>query len=189
MTVALMWEARAAEGRGADLLAWARARVQELTPRPLRRETFRAPQDRVLVITWWDAGYDDPDLPELPEPGAELVARAVHRWRFEAVGERPSWYGVRCVFRHASLGVYEERVTLWTAHSPDEAIERGEAEAAEYCADLDDVEYSRLRRVLRHGRRPRGRRRGVLPHAREHAAAGEYVARFFATGAERTGGH
>ncbi|WP_371662093.1 hypothetical protein [Streptomyces sp. NBC_00280] len=84
MTVALMWEARAVEGRGGELLAWARA--QELAVQPLRRETLRAPQDRVLVITWWDAEFDA-ELPELPEPGAELVGRAVHRWRFEVVGE------------------------------------------------------------------------------------------------------
>ncbi|WP_320779672.1 hypothetical protein [Streptomyces sp. CRN 30] len=82
MTVALMWEARAVPGRGADLLAWARA--QELPTAPLRRETLRAPQDRVLVLTWWDAPYDA-DLPELPEPAADLVTRAVHRWRFESV--------------------------------------------------------------------------------------------------------
>jgi len=83
VTVALMWEARAVEGRGADLLAWAQA--QELGVPPLRRETFRAPQDRVLVITWWDAEFDAV-LPELPEPDGELVSRAVHRWRFETVG-------------------------------------------------------------------------------------------------------
>jgi hypothetical protein len=94
MTVALMWEARAAEGRGEELLAWARA--QELADRPLRRETFRAPggasqalealgEDRVLVITWWDAEYGA-ELPELPDPDERLVARAVHRWRFESVG-------------------------------------------------------------------------------------------------------
>jgi len=77
-----MWEARAVEGRGAELLAWARA--QKLPSQPLRRETFRAPQDRVLVITWWDAAYDA-ELPELPEPAGELVTRAVHRWRFEPV--------------------------------------------------------------------------------------------------------
>ncbi|MEV5884082.1 hypothetical protein AB0L74_15360 [Streptomyces sp. NPDC052020] len=82
MTVALMWEARAVAGRGEELLAWARA--QRLPRAPLRRETFRAPRDRVLVITWWDAPYDA-GLPELPEPDAELVTRAVHRWRFEAV--------------------------------------------------------------------------------------------------------
>ena len=56
------------------------------SPRPLRRETFRAPQDRVLVITWWDADYDA-ELPELPDPDGELVTRAVHRWRFRSVGE------------------------------------------------------------------------------------------------------
>ncbi|WP_053754109.1 hypothetical protein [Streptomyces sp. MMG1533] len=82
MTVALMWEARAVEGRGEELLAWARA--QELAEVPLRRETLRAPQDRVLVITWWEASYDA-ELPELPEPDGELVTRAVHRWRFESV--------------------------------------------------------------------------------------------------------
>ncbi|MGW2489732.1 hypothetical protein ACWCV9_21295 [Streptomyces sp. NPDC001606] len=82
MTVALMWEARAAEGRGGQLLDWVRA--QPLAAEPVRRETFRAPQDRVLVITWWDAPYDA-ELPELPEPDPELVTRAVHRWRFEQV--------------------------------------------------------------------------------------------------------
>jgi hypothetical protein len=82
VTVALMWEARAVAGRGEELLAWARA--QELPVRPLRRETLRAPQDRVLVITWWDAAYDA-ELPELPEPAGELIGRAVHRWRFETV--------------------------------------------------------------------------------------------------------
>ncbi|MEU6493086.1 hypothetical protein ABZ890_22165 [Streptomyces sp. NPDC046984] len=84
MTVALMWEARAVAGRGEELVSWARARAQELAPPPLRRETLRAPQDRVLVITWWDADHAA-DLPELPEPDGRLVTRAVHRWRFESV--------------------------------------------------------------------------------------------------------
>ncbi|GAA2503013.1 hypothetical protein [Streptomyces gobitricini] len=83
MTVTLMWEARAAEGRGAELLEWARARV--LPAEPVRRETFTAPGGRVLVLTWWDAPYDA-DLPELPEPAPELVTRPVHRWRFESHG-------------------------------------------------------------------------------------------------------
>ncbi len=83
MTVALMWEARAVAGRGEELLAWVRA--QELPHPPLRRETLRAPQDRVLVITWWDTAYDAV-LPELPDPDGGLVTRAVHRWRFESVG-------------------------------------------------------------------------------------------------------
>ncbi|MFF1680838.1 hypothetical protein [Streptomyces sp. NPDC058256] len=82
MSVALMWEARAVSGRGEELLDWVRA--QELAVPPLRQEIFRAPQDRVLVITWWDAPYDA-ELPEIPEPDGELVARTVHRWRFESV--------------------------------------------------------------------------------------------------------
>lgn len=82
MTLALMWEVRAATGSGPGLLAWARS--QPLTPAPLRRETFRAPGDRVLVITWWDAPYEA-DVPELPDPPTELVSRPVHRWRFEGV--------------------------------------------------------------------------------------------------------
>lgn len=69
-------------GAGEELLAW--ARTQELSARPVRRETFRAPEDRVLVITWWDAELAA-ELPELPEPDGELVTRAVHRWRFESV--------------------------------------------------------------------------------------------------------
>ncbi|MFB7914228.1 hypothetical protein [Streptomyces sp. NPDC056061] len=84
-TAALMWEARAAAGRGPELLEWARARAAVLAGEPLRREILRAPQDRVLVITWWDA---DPaaELPELPEPAPDLVTRPVHRWRFESLG-------------------------------------------------------------------------------------------------------
>ncbi|MBM7437100.1 hypothetical protein [Streptomyces sp. HB132] len=87
MTVALMWEARAAEGRGAELLEWAAARAAELSRKPLRSELLRAPQDRVLVMTWWDVGYDElSGLPELPEPDAGLITRPVHRWRFESLG-------------------------------------------------------------------------------------------------------
>ncbi|MCX5397462.1 hypothetical protein [Streptomyces sp. NBC_00102] len=85
MTVALMWEARAADGRGTELLEWARARAGELARTPLRTELLRAPKDRVLVITWWPGEYGD-QLPELPEPDERLITRAVHRWRFESLG-------------------------------------------------------------------------------------------------------
>ncbi|MEU8711558.1 hypothetical protein [Streptomyces sp. NPDC048663] len=84
MTVALMWEARAVPGRGGELLDWARR--QPLAKAPLRREAFRAPQDRVLVVTWWPGSYEAPDLPELGDPPGGLTARPVHRWRFESAG-------------------------------------------------------------------------------------------------------
>ncbi|MCY0926099.1 hypothetical protein OTB20_07720 [Streptomyces sp. H27-H1] len=83
-TVALMWEARAVPGRGNELLEWARSQV--LAQDPVRREVFSAPHDRVLVITWWEAAEGvGAELPELPEPAADLITRAVHRWRFESV--------------------------------------------------------------------------------------------------------
>jgi hypothetical protein len=80
MTLALMWEAKAPQNSGPQLLAW--AREQELADRPVRRETLTAPGDRVLVITWWDTDQAA-DPPELPDPPPELAARPVHRWRFE----------------------------------------------------------------------------------------------------------
>ncbi|SHI05344.1 hypothetical protein [Streptomyces sp. 3214.6] len=101
--------------------------------------------------------------------------------------DEPSWYGVRCVFGHGPLGVYEERVTLWTARSSDEAIERAEAEAAEYCEDLDGVEYVGLAQSFRLFGSP-GDGAEVFSLMRESTLPpGEYVERYFATGEERTG--
>lgn len=64
-------------------------------------------------------------------------------------GALEPWYAVRCVFRttaHKPWGptdltrtsAYEERVTIWTASSADEAIARAEAEAREYAETLGD---------------------------------------------------
>jgi Domain of unknown function (DUF4288) len=62
------------------------------------------------------------------------------------------WYSVRCVFR-ARAGqqtaftdlatgesAYEERITLWSAESADDAIEQAEADARRHEAQRD-VEY------------------------------------------------
>ena len=84
MTVALMWEAKAAPGRGPELLAWARAQGAHGEALAVRREHFTAPGERILVITWWDADFDA-ELPEIPDPPEEFLARPVHRWRFERV--------------------------------------------------------------------------------------------------------
>lgn len=99
----------------------------------------------------------------------------------------PSWYGVRCVFRHRHLEVYEERVTLWLARSLDEAIARGEAEAAEYCEGLDGVEYTRFAEAYAMYDSP-AEGAEVFSLMRESGLPpGDYVRRFFATGDERTG--
>ncbi|WP_327697252.1 hypothetical protein [Streptomyces sp. NBC_00459] len=97
-----------------------------------------------------------------------------------------SWYGVRCVFRHRPLGVYEERVTLWTAESFDQAIERAEEEALEYCEALDEVEYVRFSEAFRMDGEP-GEGVEVFSVMRENdLSPGEYVERFYATGSERS---
>ncbi|MEI7033035.1 hypothetical protein [Streptomyces pratensis] len=85
-TIVLMWEARAVAGGGGELLEWARARAGELAREPHRTELLRAPQDRVLVMTWWQEASWGDDLPELPEPDTALITRPVHRWRFESLG-------------------------------------------------------------------------------------------------------
>lgn len=98
-----------------------------------------------------------------------------------------SWYGVRCVFRHLPLGVYEERVTLWTGGSAEEAIGRAEVEAREYCAALEGVEYSGFAESFRIDGVP-GEGAEVFSLMQEsELPPGEYVERFFATGTERTG--
>lgn len=73
----------------------------------------------------------------------------------------PSWYAVRCIFRHAATSegdeggaaersedperkVYEERITLWRASSAEEAIGRAEAEAELRARELEDPGVSYL---------------------------------------------
>lgn len=98
-----------------------------------------------------------------------------------------SWYGVRCVFRHRELGVYEERVTLWTAGSLDEAIGRAEAEAGEYCAALESTEYTGFAEGFRMDGVP-GVGAEVFSLMRESELSPDsYVGKFYATGRERTG--
>jgi hypothetical protein len=89
MTVTLMWEAAAADCRGPELLTWARRHAAALPGEPRRREFLTAPGDRVLVLTWWEAPYDA-ELPELPDPPAELIRREIHRWRFMSVSVDPA---------------------------------------------------------------------------------------------------
>jgi hypothetical protein len=101
--------------------------------------------------------------------------------------DEQSWYGVRCVFRHRELGVYEERVTLWTAGSLDEAIARAEAEAGEYCAALGETEYTGFAEAFRMDGVP-GVGAEVFSLMREsELPSGAYVGKFYATGRERTG--
>lgn len=99
----------------------------------------------------------------------------------------PSWYGVRCVFRHRHLEVYEERVTLWVARSLDEAIARAESEAAEYCEGLDGVHYTDFAEAYAMFASPEEGAEVFSLMRESGLPPGDYVRRFFATGEERTG--
>jgi hypothetical protein len=99
VTIALMWEARAAAGRGAELVTWMVDHgLPTLTASAAgleRAEVLIAPEDRVLVITWWSAApeaAEEPELrvlPELPPAPPELLAREPHHWRFRRVESYP----------------------------------------------------------------------------------------------------
>ncbi|MFJ6725700.1 hypothetical protein ACIQPQ_12355 [Streptomyces sp. NPDC091281] len=78
-------------------------------------------------------------------------------------------------------------MTLWTAHSPDEAIACAETEAREYVEALEDVEYVDFAEAFRIDGAP-GEGAEVFSLMRESELAPDtYVERFFATGDERTG--
>ncbi len=69
----LMWEARAADGRLDDLIAYVSAHADPSA------QIFRSDGDepRVVVI--------DPTQQGLPDVPADLVARPPHAWTFHAV--------------------------------------------------------------------------------------------------------
>ncbi|MER8184007.1 hypothetical protein [Kitasatospora sp. NPDC094015] len=80
MTVAAMWEARAAEGRAAELAAWVLAEALPALRAAAgleRAELLTASGDRVLLISWWTDGPGP-----VPEAPAGLLSRPVHRWSF-----------------------------------------------------------------------------------------------------------
>jgi hypothetical protein len=66
-----MWEAKAAEGRADELLAWA------LDHAPSGARVYRSADARIVVIDDTAAG--------LPEAPADLLARPAHAWRFTPV--------------------------------------------------------------------------------------------------------
>ncbi len=67
----LMWEAKAAEGRAEELLAWV---LEHAAP---GARVYRSADARVVVV-------DDSNT-ALPEAPAELLDRPAHEWRFTPV--------------------------------------------------------------------------------------------------------
>ena len=66
-----MWEAKAAQGRADELLAWT------ISHAPADADVYRSADGRVVVIDRAGAGV--PDAP------SDLMARPPHSWRFEPV--------------------------------------------------------------------------------------------------------
>jgi hypothetical protein len=93
---------------------------------------------------------------------------------------------VRCIFRSASAGDYEERITLWRARSSAKAIAAAEKEAKDYCKVLT-LKYVGLAQSYKMFDVPEQgaevfsliRRSSLKPNA--------YLDRFFDTGAEIQG--
>ena len=66
-----MWEAKAADGRADELLAWTLAHA------PAEVDVYRSADGRVVVIDRTGTG--------LPDAPANLMERPAHSWRFEPV--------------------------------------------------------------------------------------------------------
>jgi isochorismate pyruvate lyase len=113
---------------------------------------------------------------------------ARHREATPRREDQEAWFSVRCLFRLGAEApaTYEERMTLWRASSPAEAVTRAEAEAGEYATDVAG-EYLGLAQVYAVSDEPAHGselfsllRDSPLPPA-------AYLDTFFDTGDERQG--
>jgi hypothetical protein len=91
------------------------------------------------------------------------------------------WYAVRHLIQHE--GLFEERVTLWSASSADEAIRRAEAEAANHANLLGSKSLSLFQSYELPGLAVDGAEIFSLLR-RSRLDPEDYVDRFFDTGAE-----
>ncbi len=93
------------------------------------------------------------------------------------------WYSVRMIFEH-SPGGYEERVTLWRAHSPERAIERAVGEANDYCRDTGAI-YCGLAQSFQLFDEPHDGAEVFSLIRESDLGAADYLDGFFDTGTER----
>lgn len=103
------------------------------------------------------------------------------------------WYATRCLVRWPDLDdpilwAYEERITLWWASSFDEAIERGEADAQRYAADVEAEALELVQAFALDGTLAPSDGAEVFSLIRtSDLDSDDYVDRFFDTGDERQG--
>ena len=98
------------------------------------------------------------------------------------------WYAVRSLFRVAAdpESAYEERITLWQAGSPEEALSRSEAEAEEYAEFAGSVHLAGFAQVYPLADAPPRDGAEVFSLARDSSLPpNAYIDRFFVTGQER----
>lgn len=75
----LMWEAKARQGLGGELLEWVLTEGVTGLGESVRTEVFTA-SERVVVVV---VGHEAPRT--LPEPPADLIERAPHAWPFTRI--------------------------------------------------------------------------------------------------------
>lgn len=95
------------------------------------------------------------------------------------------WFAVRCIFHHAALETYDERITLWQASDLDNAVAQAEREAYEYSGTLENVRYLGLAQAFHLYDQP-GQGAEAFSLMRDSQLEPDaYVTQFFATGSER----
>jgi hypothetical protein len=105
----------------------------------------------------------------------------------------PEWYSAKTVCKHqtsrdgAPTKLFEERVILLQAVDFDDAIAKGEAEAHEYCRNLDGVTYIGYVIVYRLFESVVGHGTEVFSLMRESELSNsDYLDHFYDDGKERT---
>ncbi|WIX77929.1 hypothetical protein QRX50_42125 [Amycolatopsis carbonis] len=96
------------------------------------------------------------------------------------------WYAVRCVFQweRAAGAPFEERITLWRAAGPAEAVEVAQREAARY-AEENDVTHRHLAQAYALGEAGElGSGAEVFPARDSPLEPQGYVTTYFDTGTE-----
>ncbi|MGX6606163.1 hypothetical protein ACWKSP_29180 [Micromonosporaceae bacterium Da 78-11] len=95
------------------------------------------------------------------------------------------WFSVRSIYRHEEQGLFEERITIWTANSFETAIELAEVEAEEYAADVGCL-YLKLSQAYHFDEDPTPGVEVFSLMRRSDLDSHAYVTTFFDTGKEIT---
>jgi hypothetical protein len=99
------------------------------------------------------------------------------------------WYSVRCIFKKAKTSdetsIYEERITLWTAASADDAIRCAEDEAESY-AKSAECEYTGFCNSYMLDNDPESGREVFSICRESDLDAEEYLDNYYDTGSELT---